>query len=179
MLRKAWQNMTDTQAKKKRIYKALFFLAINYLISTWGVNQTINPWIYFKQLSAQKLMIQPVIKEDYIEIINNDMDKYPYLLLDIVECKQFFQVISVQTKDENILSVELCKGINCLDMHLYGNTILIPQDEIVKYGITLNDTLATSEPYVDIHKSIIIFMSFTFFSAFWELVQSIKKRYTK
>lgn len=157
----------------------LFYFILSYLIATWGVNQVINPLAYARQLSAQVIAVPFDSRENYLRITNNDITNYPYLLLDISDSNQYFQRLSIQTTDSDTLSAVFCKGMNCLDMRAYEDTLSIPQSELAKYGIVINTILVSDRPYVDVHKTIILFISFILFSLFWEMVQSIKKRYTR
>ena len=150
---------------------------LEYLIATWGVNHAINPLLYIKQLSAQIIPIQPVLNEETICITVHSLEEYPYLLLNVAESDQFFQTLSIQTKDGTTSSFELCKGMNCIDMRPFGESIFLSQKELAKYNITLSEIDVSNTCYINIRKTLSIFVSFTFFFAFLELVQWIKKRY--
>lgn len=157
----------------------LFYFILSYLIATWGVNQVINPLVYAGQLSAHTIAVPLESSKDYLRLTNNDAVHYPYLLFDISDSNQYFQRLSIRTADSDTFSAEFCKGMNCLDMRAYGDTILMLRSEIEKYGIAINSISASDKPYVDVHRTITLFISFTLFSLFWEMVQSIKKRYTR
>lgn len=168
-----------TLQKRKNIYKLLFYVFLSYFVSTWGVNHTVNPLSYARQLSAQVIPVQTFHDEEFLKIVLDDSEKYPYLWINVTESNRFSQILSIQSEDGSATSIELSKGMNCLDIRSLSTNIQISQKELAATGTTLNDISISNEKYVNIRKTLSIFASFLFFSACWELVQWVKKRYTR
>lgn len=171
---------------KKGLLKWACYVITAYLLASWGVNETVNPMHYMKNMQMKKITLEAKETSNgyalhFPENVQN-LWQYGFLSFSVVQSEDYFwkSKLCGYTENGKTESEEqtLSRGWNCIDLSKKSWTAVeIPKKSQETVKLQLKDVWLTKYRTVDTAKMIYITMSLLALAVFWESVWWVKQKY--
>ena len=165
----------------KAVYKWILYAAAAWIFASWGVNGTVHPVRYVKNLTMQEQNLSASAGENGIVIGFPTDRKLEWLAFQVDGADAYFfdaPVYGITARGEEACVIPFARGRNTLALPPSWTGIRFPPELAADRELVLGAVKLTEYKKLSVKKTVYLTVSFFLLFGFWECVQWVKRRYT-